>query len=122
MRSFLVAAVVAIAVIAVLLWRLTASGSLHGFSGVAVPDDKRDYVGAWSAPGHVLTIQPSGRIHYERHEDKTNVTLDLPIQEFSGDDFLAGALFWTTTFHVTAPPHQEDKVWKMTSDGVNYSH
>ena len=116
------AVVVAIAVVAVLIWRLTASGSLYGLSGIAVPDGKRNYVGAWTAPGHVLTIPPGGKIHYEGHDNNTNITLEVPIQKFSGDDFVVGALFWTTTFRVTAPPHQEDKVWKMTSDGVNYSH
>jgi hypothetical protein len=122
MRAFFVAVVVIVVAVAVLIWRLMASGSLYGLSGIAIPDDKRDYVGAWTAPGHVLTIEASGKIHYERHENNTNVTLDVPIQKFSGDDFLAGALLWTTTFHVTAAPHQEDQVWRMTSDGVTYSH
>ena len=121
MRRLLIALVAVVVVIAVLVWRLGASGGFYGFSGVAIPADKADYVGAWTAPGHVLTIAASGKIHYERHENNTNVTLDVPIQKFIGDDFVAGALFWTTEFHVTAPPHQEDKVWRMTSDGVTYS-
>jgi hypothetical protein len=41
--------------------------------------------------------------------------------EIHGDDFMAGALFWTTTFHVSAPPHREGDVWRMTSDDVAYS-
>ncbi len=122
MRSLLVALVVVAAGIAVLVWRLAATGSVYGLSGIEVPADKNAYVGVWTAPGHVLIVEASGKIHYERHENNVNVTLDVPIQKFSGDDFLAGALFWTTTFHVSQPPHLEDKVWRMTSDGVNYSH
>jgi hypothetical protein len=122
MRGFLVALVVVAAAIAVLFWRLAASGGVYGLSGIEVPADKNAYVGAWTAPGYVLSIEPSGKVHYERHEGNAEVTLNAPIQKFVRDDFLVGALFWTTTFHVTAPPHQEDKVWRMTSDGVNYSH
>ena len=122
MRTFLAVLLAIVVVIAIAIWRLAANGSLYGLSGIAIPDDKRDFVGAWTAPGHLLTIEASGKIHYEGHENNTNITLDVPIQKFSGDDFLVGALLWTTTFHVTAPPHQEDKVWRMTSDGVSYSH
>jgi hypothetical protein len=122
MRGFALVVVAVAVVVAVLVWRLTASGGVYGLSGIEVPADKRDYVGDWTAPGHALSIEASGKIHYEGHEGNTEVTLNAPIQKFTGDDFLVGALFWTTTFHVTAPPHQEDKVWRMTSDGVNYSH
>jgi hypothetical protein len=122
MRNFVLIVVALAAVVALLVWHLAATGGVYGLSGIDVPADESDYVGAWTAPGHVLTIATSGKVHYERHENNVNVTLDVPIQKFSGDDFLVGALFWTTTFHVTAPPHLEDKVWSMTSDGVAYSH
>ena len=126
MRTFLLLVVALAIIVGVVLWRVAASGNLYGLSGIEVPTDKKDYVGAWNAPGHVLSIAQSGKIHYERHETNGgvthDVTLDVPIQKFQGDDFVAGALFWTTTFHVTQPPHQEDKTWRMTSDGIAYSH
>jgi hypothetical protein len=98
--------------------------------GVAIPAEKKDYVGDWAAAGHVLSIVPSGKVHYQAHEVRneggTNVahtdTLDLPLQKFDGDDFLIGAMSWSMTFHVTRPPHLEDKIWRMTLDGVTYSH
>ena len=46
---------------------------------------------------------------------------DVTLKDAFKDDFLVGALFWTTRFHVTQPPHLEDKTWRMTSDGVSYS-
>jgi hypothetical protein len=122
MKKSTLAIVVAVAIVAAIVWRLVAASGIYGLSGIGVPADKGDYVGAWTAPNHRLTIASSGDIHYERHEGGVNVTLDLPIQKFAGDDFVAGALFWATTFHVTAPPHLEDKVWRMTSDGIAYSH
>ena len=107
-------AVAAIGIVAVVV-RFLATHDFYGLDGGGIPADRGDYIGAWTAPNHILTIASSGRIHYERHEGGTNVTLDAPIQKF------AGALFWTTTFHVTAPPHREGDVWRMTSDDVVYS-
>jgi len=118
-----VAALVAVVIlVGAAVWRFAATADFYGLSGVGIPPDKADYVGAWTAPGHVLSIAASGQVHYERRDGGVNVTLDLPVQKFSGDDFAIGALFWATTFHVTAPPHLEDEVWRMTSDGVTYSH
>jgi hypothetical protein len=116
-----IVALAAIIVVAAAIWRLSGSIDFYGTKGIGIPADKGDYVGKWTAPGHILTIEASGQIHYERHEN-ANVTLELPIQKFVGDDFVVGVLFWSTTFHVTAPPHREDNVWRMTSDGVDYTH
>jgi hypothetical protein len=95
-----------------------------------IPAEKKDYVGDWTAPGHILSIASSGKVHYEVHEVRneggTNVahtdTLDLPFQKFEGDDFLIGAKHWSKTFQVTLPPHLQDKTWRMTLGGVTYSH
>jgi hypothetical protein len=124
LRKSIVAIVViaAVVVAGAVVWRFVSAAGFYGLSGSGVPADKADYVGAWTAPGHVLTIAATGKVHYERHENNVNVTLDLPIQKFSGDDFEIGALFWLTKFHVTAPPHLDGNVWRMTSDGVEYSH
>lgn len=49
-----------------------------------------------------------------------NVTTSVngPLKEFVGDDFVVGVLFMTTTFNVSSPPAEIDGVWKMTVDGV----
>jgi hypothetical protein len=113
-------ALAAVAVVAIVV-RFLATHDFYGLSGGVIPSDRGEYAGARTAPNHILTIDASGNIHYERHEGGTNVTLDVPIRKFTGDDFLAGALFWTTTFHVTAPPHREGDVWRTTSDDGTYS-
>ena len=102
-------------------WRVLAASGFYGLSGISIPDDKSAYVGEWSSPGYRLSIAPSGKIHYERHASNVETKLDIPIQKFAGDDFIAGALIWTTTFHVTEPPHRTDAGWRMTSDGVTYT-
>ena len=108
----------------------TQSGqSDYDCDGAAIPEEKKDYVGDWAAAGHVLSIAPSGKVHYQAHEVRnesgTNVahtdTLDLPFQKFEGDDFLIGAMSWSMTFHVNQPPHLEDRIWRMTLNGVSYS-
>ena len=117
--AFIVVAIVVLA--AAGGWRVLAASGVYGFSGISIPDDKTAYVGDWSSPGYHLNIAPSGKIHYERHSSNVETKLDVPIQKFAGDDFIAGALFWTTTFHVTEPPRRTDAGWRMTSDGVTYT-
>ena len=98
--------------------------------GAAIPAEKKDYVGDWTAPGHVLSIASSGKVHYQAHEARWEGwyhvahtdTFDLPFQKFEGDGFLIGAMSWAMTFRVTQPPHLEDKTWRMTLDGLTYSH
>jgi len=102
-------------------WHALAASGFYGLSGISVPADKSAYVGEWSSPGYHLNIASSGKIHYERQTQGVETKLDVPIQKFAGDDFIAGALFWTTTFHVTEPPHRADNGWRMTSDGVTYT-
>jgi hypothetical protein len=97
--------------------------------GAAIPVEKKDYVGDWSGSGHALSIASSGKVHYQAHEvrneggtDVTHTdTLDLPFQKFEGDAFLIGAMYWSMTFRVTEPPHQEGATWRMTLNGVTYS-
>ena len=97
--------------------------------GIAIPAEAKDYVGDWTAPGHILSIAASGKVHYEVHEVRNEGgsdvahtdTLDLPVQKFEGDGFLIGAMNWSMAFHVTEPPRLQDKSWRMTSDGVRYS-
>ncbi len=121
-RSLTVAIFAAALVLAVASgWRVLAASGFYGLSGIPVPEDKTAYVGEWSSTGYRLSIASSGRIHYERDTPGVETKLDVPIQKFTGDDFIAGVLLWTTTFHVTEPPHRTDNGWRMTSDGVTYT-
>ena len=44
--------------------------------------------------------------------------VDAPLKEFKGDNFVVGIGFMSTEFAVSAPPHEDGGVWKMTVDGV----
>jgi hypothetical protein len=87
--------------------------------GQPVPADKADYVGEWNASDMYLAIAPSGRVEYERQRGaSTSTSVSGPIQEFKGDDFSVGFLFFSTTFVVSRPPYREGDTWKMVVDGV----
>jgi hypothetical protein len=104
--------------------------SAYGCRAAEIPVEKKDYVGDWTAPGRVLSIAPSGMVHYQAHEvrneggsDVTHTdTFDLPLQKFEDDSFLIGAMYWSMSFRVTQPPRLEGGTWRMTLDGVAYSH
>jgi hypothetical protein len=65
-----------------------------------------------------LLITQDGSVAYKRLEGGVSKSIDGPLKEFQGDNFVVGVGFVTTTFVVTAPPHQADDDWKMTVDGV----
>ena len=83
-----------------------------------VPLEKEAYVGEWRSAEIVLLILADGTVGYERLKSGGSVSVDGPLKEFIGDDFVVGVWFITTTFDVTEPPHEEDGFWKMTVDGV----
>jgi hypothetical protein len=86
--------------------------------GKPVPPEKAAYVGYWQGPGMTLSITQEGRIEYKRVEGGSSKSISAPLQGFHGDDFDAGLGPMSTTFKVTAPPHQEGGAMKMTVDGV----
>lgn len=86
--------------------------------GIAVPDEKRDYVGEWRAVDMSLRITRDGRVEYWRSQGLSKTTVEGPLQSFDGDDFTVGVSVMTTTFDVTIPPHEADGEWTMTVDGV----
>ena len=65
-----------------------------------------------------LAIAPSGHVEYERQRGATSTSVSGPIQEFKGDDFSVGFLFFSTTFVVSRTPYREGDTWKMVVDGV----
>jgi hypothetical protein len=94
----------------------------HGYSvaGCAEPlaEDRLNYVGEWQSKEMRVLILADGTVAYERLKGGGTTSVNGPLKEFIGDDFVVGILFMTATFEVSEPPHEEDGVWKMTVDGV----
>ncbi len=89
-------------------------------SGCAVPlpEEKLDYVGDWQSKEMRLLILADGTVAYKRFKNGGATSVNGPLKEFEGDDFVVGVLFMTTTFDVSIPPKQEGGYWYMTVDGV----
>lgn len=83
-----------------------------------LPDDRLDYVGDWQSKEMRLLILADGTVEYKRLSSGGSKSINGPLQEFIGDDFVVGISFLTTTFDVSDPPHEENGVWLMTVDGV----
>jgi hypothetical protein len=83
-----------------------------------LPEGKTTYAGAWRGGPISLLITPEGRAVYKREEGNMSKSIDAPIKEFKGDNFVVGVAFMSTEFVVSKPPHEEDGAWKMTVDGV----
>lgn len=92
--------------------------------GQPVADDKGAYVGEWHAQAMDVEITKDGTVHYKRVRldsaiaDTTTTTVNAPLRRFEGDNFVVGIPFLSTTFEVSAPPHQAAGAWKMVVDGV----
>lgn len=86
-----------------------------------LPQDKLSYVGKWQSKDMDLLILADGSVKYKRVKGRSTTSIDGPLKEFEGDDFVVGALFMTATFDVSVPPREIDGVWKMTVDGVELS-
>lgn len=89
--------------------------------GQPVPPEKAAYVGLWQAPQMALLITADGSVRYQRQEGSTTTKVNGPLQGFEADNFKVGLGPLTTTFVVTAPPHADGEVMKMTVDGVELS-
>ncbi|MES2316313.1 MAG: hypothetical protein V4631_02375 [Pseudomonadota bacterium] len=83
-----------------------------------LPPDKVAYVGQWAGPDMRLMIKQDGSVAYQRREGSSNTSINAPLKEFAGNNLVVGVGPMTTTFVVTAPPHQVGTQWKMTVDGV----
>jgi len=83
-----------------------------------VPEEKSTYVGTWEGIGFHLTIRENGGVDYRRVNGKHSTSITGPLKGFSGDDFVVGVLFVTTTFEVQHPPYLEGDDWFMVVDGV----
>lgn len=83
-----------------------------------LPKDKLSYVGDWQSKEMNLLILADGTVAYERLKNGGTTSVNGPLKEFVGDDFVVGLLFMTTTFEVSSAPEEIDGVWQMTVDGL----
>jgi len=86
--------------------------------GIEVPVDRQAYVGEWKGLGVSLLITSDGTVSYERKKGNVSTSINAPLQEFQGDNFVVGIAFMDTVFEVSKPPYQENDQWKMVVDGV----
>ena len=83
-----------------------------------LPADKLSYAGEWESKEMYLLILPDGTVAYQRLKNGGNTSINGPVKEFVGDDFIVGLAFLTTTFDVTEAPHLVDDEWVMVVDGI----
>ncbi len=86
--------------------------------GISIPEDKQLYIGHWNNAEVSLRIDSNGTVAYERSSSIGHTTINGPIQEFRGDDFVVGLPLLNTTFEVSSPPWFEGRRWRMVVDGV----
>ena len=83
-----------------------------------LPSDKLQYAGNWQSPEMQLLILADGSVGYKRLKSGISSSIQGPLKQFVGDDFLVGIGPLTTTFVVSQPPTEVDGQWVMTVDGV----
>lgn len=83
-----------------------------------LPVERSTYVGEWQGGPISLDIYADGRVVYLHKEGNSTRSIDAPLKEFKGDNFIVGVGFISTEFVVTKPPHEDGGLWKMTVDGV----
>ena len=65
-----------------------------------------------------LLILQDGSFAYERLKGGATASINGPLKEFVGDDFVVGVWFFTTTFVVSEVPHEVEGQWQMVVDGI----
>ena len=83
-----------------------------------IEESRLNYVGSWRGNEMDLLILQDGSVAYKRIKDGVTSSVNGPLKEFDGNDFIVGVLFLTTTFKVTEPPHEVNGRWQMVVDGV----
>lgn len=83
-----------------------------------LPAERMAYAGEWQSKSMALLISKEGQVSYRRVEGNQTTSVNAPLKEFQGDNFVVGVGPMSTTFVVSAPPHEVDGQWKMTVDGV----
>ena len=83
-----------------------------------LPQDKLAYAGEWQSEEMYLLITTDSMVQYHRQSGNRSTSIDAPLKEFTGDDFIVGFSVFTTTFDVTQPPQLIDGQWIMVVDGI----
>ena len=83
-----------------------------------VPSEKSDYIGEWRSQEMYLLILQDGSVSYKRLKKGRTTSINGPLKEFVGNNFVVGFSFITTTFKVSAAPTKINNEWKMTVDGI----
>jgi hypothetical protein len=83
-----------------------------------LPADKLFYAGEWESKEMYLLILLDGTVSYKRLQHGGTTSINAPLKEFVGDDFIVGLAFFTTTFDVKEAPHQINGNWVMIVDGI----
>ena len=83
-----------------------------------LPETKQNYVGEWQSDEMRLLILADGTVSYKRLKNGGTTSVNGPLKEFDGNDFIVGFMFFTTTFEVMEAPHEVDEQWQMVVDGV----
>jgi hypothetical protein len=83
-----------------------------------LPAERAAYAGVWRGGPILLVVLSEGRVTYLRKEGNRSTSVNAPVKEFKGDNFIVGVGFMNTEFVVSSPPHEEGGVWQMTVDGV----
>ena len=85
---------------------------------IPVPENKSAYIGEWQSKEMYLLILQDGTVSYKRLKNGDSTSVNGPLKEFIGDDFVVGFSFLTTTFDVSEPPVKDSNTWRMTIDGI----
>ncbi len=83
-----------------------------------LPKDKLHYAGEWRSKEMFVLILDDGTVAYKRFKNGGTTSVNGPLKEFQGDNFVVGVGPITTTFIVSKPPHQVEGQWQMEVDGV----
>ncbi len=65
-----------------------------------------------------LLITMDGSVAYRRLQGGMKKSIDGPLKDFEGDNFVVGIGPVSTTFVVSAAPHLDGGAWRMTVDGI----
>ncbi len=83
-----------------------------------IEESRKAYIGNWQSNEMALLILQDGSVAYKRLKGGATTSVNGPLKEFIGDDFVVGFSFLTTTFVVSEPPNKIDGKWQMVVDGV----
>jgi hypothetical protein len=86
--------------------------------GKPVPPEKSAYVGEWQEPSMYLLITQDGSVRYKRIKGGVTTSVEGPLKDFEGNNFVVGIGPMTTTFAVGKPPFEDKGKWRMVVDNV----